>query len=239
MENNNTFWIGGIHAVLASIKNKKRDVKKILTTEKIKNLDDLAIKYEIVERKKIAKLFENQDFQFQNIAAEITIFPKTKLTDELLEKVSNLIILDGVTDPRNIGSIFRSAVAFNVNTIILREKDYPSKSPVMFKTASGAMEYINIVEVSNLNNIIKLLKKNNFWLYGFDSNSKNNFNPNNMSNKNVFVFGSEGKGISKKIVEKCDFLTKLNTSGLMPSLNVSNAVSSTLSLIAHYHSENN
>lgn len=238
MNSNKTIWIGGFHAVIASIKNKKRTVREIIATEPIKELNDLNLKYKIVEKKKIKKIFENTDFQFQNIAAKIEIFPKIDLEKELKNQlISNLIILDGVNDPRNIGSIIRSAVAFNIDAIILKEKDYPSTSPSMYKTASGAMEFIKIIEVTNLNNIIPILKKNNFWIFGLDHKAKNNFQIKDLSKKNAYIFGSEGDGMSKKLSEKCDYLIKLETSVRMRSLNVSNAVSAVLSLV-NYHNIN-
>ena len=103
----------------------------------------------------------------------------------------------------------------------------------MYKSACGGMELINIFEVINLNHAINLLKKNNFWIYGLDHEAKSYLNANQLSDKNAYIFGAEGGGISKKIKEKCDYLIKLKTNPNMQSLNVSNAVSATLSVIAN------
>ena len=83
--------------------------------------------------------------------------------------------LDGVTDPRNIGSLIRSAASFNIDGIIIKERHYPNESKLMYKAASGAIEHVNIFEVSNINSTIKNLKDKNFWVYGFDRNGNTNF----------------------------------------------------------------
>ena len=83
--------------------------------------------------------------------------------------------MDGVTDPRNIGSLIRSAASFNIDGIIVKERSFPSESKLLFKAASGAIEHVNIFEVSNINSTLKNLKEKNFWVYGFDGNVKKKF----------------------------------------------------------------
>ena len=87
----------------------------------------------------------------------------------------NLVALDEVTDPRNIGSIIRSATSFNMDGIIVKERSYPSESKLLYKSASGCVELINIFQVSNVNTTLKYLKSKNFWISGFDSESKKDF----------------------------------------------------------------
>ena len=234
MNKTNSFWIGGIHSVIAAIQNKSRKIKQVITSEKILELEKLKVDYKIVDKKKILKIFKDQEFQFQNIAAEIELLEKKNLDEEIAkQKIKNIIILDGVNDPRNIGSIVRTSVAFNIDAIILKDRDFKATSATMYKSACGGMELINIFEVINLNHAINLLKKNNFWIYGLDHEAKSYLNANQLSDKNAYIFGAEGGGISKKIKEKCDYLIKLKTNPNMQSLNVSNAVSATLSVIAN------
>ena len=76
--------------------------------------------------------------------------------------------LEEVTDPRNIGSIIRSAVAFNIDGIIVKERSFPSKSKLLYKSASGGTEHIKIFKVSNLNTSLKYLKTKDFWVSAFD-----------------------------------------------------------------------
>ena len=234
MNKTNSFWIGGIHSVIAAIQNKSRKIRQVITTEKNLELEKLKINYRVVEKKKIIKIFKDQEFQFQNIAAEIDLLEQKNLEEEVAkQKFKNIIILDGVNDPRNIGSIVRTSVAFNIDAIILKDRDFKATSATMYKSACGGMELINIFEVINLNHAINLLKKNNFWIYGLDHEAKSYLKVNQLLDKNVYIFGAEGDGISKKIKEKCDYLIKLKTNPNMQSLNVSNAVSATLSVIAN------
>ena len=78
--------------------------------------------------------------------------------------------MDEVTDPRNIGSLIRSAASFDIDGIIIKERHFPSESKLMYKSASGCMEHINIFEVSNINTTLKFLREKNYWIYGFEAN---------------------------------------------------------------------
>ena len=100
----------------------------------------------------------------------------------------------------------------------------------MYKAASGAMEYINIFKVSNLNSTIKYLREKNFWIYGFDSKSNKDFTKVNWEGNLVLLFGSEGYGIKKHTSKYTDFLVKININKKIESLNISN----TASIVFHY-----
>jgi 23S rRNA (guanosine2251-2'-O)-methyltransferase len=131
--------------------------------------------------------------------------------------------LDGVTDPRNIGSIIRSAASFKIDGIITKERHYPSESKLMYKSASGCMEHINIFEVANINSTIKNLRENNFWIYGFDSKGEKNFNEIKWNGNSVLLFGSEGFGIRKHTSKYIDFFVKIKINKNIESLNISNS----------------
>ena len=81
----------------------------------------------------------------------------------------NLIALEEVSDPRNIGSIIRSAASFNLDGIIVKERHFPDESKLMYKSASGCMDHINIFKVANINSTLKFLREKNYWVYGFDA----------------------------------------------------------------------
>jgi 23S rRNA (guanosine2251-2'-O)-methyltransferase len=232
------FWIGGKHAVLSAIKNPKRKINKLIITEEnekdfnSKNFDKKII-IEIKDKKEIDKIFINENIVHQGIAAEIESIPAIELKEYL--KINNnlkntLVVLDDITDQRNIGSIIRSCSAFNIDAVILLEKNYNPKNKMMYKSASGAMEIVNIIPVSNITNALKVLKKNNYWVYGLDGNVKENIEDQKWPNKNVFVFGSEGDGLRRLVKENCDHLIKIQINKEIESLNVSNAVSVTLGI---------
>ena len=128
-----------------------------------------------------------------------------------------------VTDPRNIGSLIRSAVAFGIDGIIMKERNFPRESKLMFKAASGAIEYINIFEVSNINSTLKNLKDKNFWVYGFDGKGEKNFTDIEWKGNNVLLFGSEGSGMHQHTSKYADFLVKIDIENKIESLNISNS----------------
>ena len=219
--NKKTYWIGGKHAVYESLKNPKRKIIQILSTNNLEKIPK-TIKNIIVDEKKINKIFSHyKNFVHQNIAAEIETLPKKILKDEV-NFIKNIIMLDGITDIGNIGSILRTAVAFNFNSIIIEKKTFALNSPVIHKNSSGAIENVNIFEVSNLSQTLEYLKENNFWSYALDMNGKDCvMNLKEFSEKNIIILGSESNGISKNLKKKADYTVKINISNKIESLNVS------------------
>ena len=143
----------------------------------------------------------------------------------MLNKKKNLtlVCLDGVTDPRNIGAIIRSAKSFDIDGLIIKERHFPSESKLMYKAASGSIEYISIFEVSNINSTLKNLKDKNFWVYGFDSSGKKDFTNIEWKGNNILLFGSEGFGMHKHTSKYADFLVKIDIDEKVESLNISNS----------------
>jgi 23S rRNA (guanosine2251-2'-O)-methyltransferase len=133
------------------------------------------------------------------------------------------VCLDGVTDPRNIGSLIRSAASFDIDGIIIKERHFPDESKLMYKAASGAMEYINIFEVSNINSTLKNLKDKNFWVYGFDGKGDKIFTDIKWKGNNILLFGSEGSGMHEHTTKYADFLVKIDINKKIESLNISNS----------------
>ncbi|HBB67922.1 MAG: 23S rRNA (guanosine(2251)-2'-O)-methyltransferase RlmB [Elusimicrobia bacterium GWA2_56_46] len=128
--------------------------------------------------------------------------------------------VDGITDPMNLGAIIRSAACFGVSAVILPERRTVGLTPAAQKTASGAIEKVDMVEVGNLNQTILELKKKNFWVYGADMKGK-------PVDKTDFAFpvfmliGSEGEGLHQKTMEHCDELVSIPQKGGVESLNAS------------------
>ena len=133
--------------------------------------------------------------------------------------------MDEVSDPRNIGSLIRSAASFNIDGIIIKERHFPNDSKLMYKAASGAMEYINIFEVANINSTLKNLKEKNFWIYGFDEKGKKDFTDIDWKGNNILLFGSEGYGMHQHTSKYADFLVKIDIDDKIESLNISNSAS--------------
>ena len=136
-------------------------------------------------------------------------------------------MLDQVTDPQNIGSIMRSCSLLNCNSIIVSKNHSPDITASMTKAASGAIEIVNYVKVSNLSRTIQQLKKNNFWVVGFANNTKVSISDIKLPKKCLLIFGAEDKGLRKLTEKECDETVKIpfnkNYKYGIESLNVSNA----------------
>mgnify|MGYP005998302131 CR=1 FL=1 len=231
--NKSTFFIVGQHAVLEALKNPKRKVLRVfLTEESKKNIHRKSPKKDLLKdvkgyfktKKELDKYSTKENLLHQGYVAEIEHLEKPLLKDFIQEKNNvTLACLDGVTDPRNIGSVIRSAAAFNIDGIIIKERNFPNESKLMFKAASGAIEYINIFEVSNINSTLKNLKEKNFWVYGFDGNGEKNFTEVEWKGNNILLFGSEGSGMHQHTSKYADFLVKIDINEKIESLNISNS----------------
>ena len=228
-----SFFIVGQHAVIEALKNPKRKVLKVfLTEESKKNIHRKNPKKNLLEnskvyfktKKELDKYSTKENILHQGYVAEIEHLEKKKLKEFIKEKNNTtLVCLDGVTDPRNIGSLIRSATSFNIDGIIIKERNFPNESKLMYKAASGAMEYMNIFEVSNINSTLKNLKEKNFWVYGFDGKGDKNFTKIEWKGNNILLFGSEGSGMHHHTSKYADFLVKIEINEKIDSLNISNS----------------
>jgi len=234
-KNQGIHTIFGQHSVKAALKNDKRDHIELIIS---KNQINFARKYEskiqkitTLPKNEFTKRFGNDNIT-QGVVLKTTDFSRPSLKEfvkiESKKSKSVIIILDQVTDPQNIGSIMRSCALFDCAGIIVGKDNSPELTSSLYKSASGAAEMVNYIRVTNIRRVISFFKKNNYWIYGFDTskiqNSKLNF-----SQKSVLVFGSEGKGIRELVKKECDEIIQIkmknNLKFEIDSLNVSNATS--------------
>ena len=171
-----TFLIVGKHAVLEALKNPSRKIERVFLTEDAqKKLNrenqnlNLFKKVNVFykSRKELDNLCGRDETAHQGLVAEVEQLEEITLKEFIVEnkkKNLNFIALEEVTDPRNIGSIIRSAVAFRMDGIIVKERSFPSKSKLLYKSASGGTEHIKIFKVSNINTALKYLKSKEFWV---------------------------------------------------------------------------
>ena len=238
-----SFLIAGKHAVTEALKNPKRNVLRVFLTEdskKILNkenqdhnlLKNVKIFYKT--KKELDRLCSKEQISHQSLIAEIEHLDEVNLREFIEAKKSKksiiLVALEEVTDPRNIGSIIRSATSFNIDGIIIKGRSFQSESKLLYKSASGSMEYMNIFEVSNINTTLKYLKTKNFWVSAFDKNGKKNFIEHDWNGHNVLLFGSEGYGLKYQTTKNSDFLLKININKKIESLNISNSAA----IVFHY-----
>ena len=231
--NNSSFFIVGQHAVIEALRNPQRKVLRVFLTEEAKknihrknqNINLLKeVKVYFKSKKELDKYSSKEHLMHNGYVAEVEHLKQPDLK-QFINKKNNLkfVCLDEVTDPRNIGSLIRSAVAFNIDGLIVKERHFPRNSKLMYKSASGCMEYLNIFEVSNINSTLKSLREKNFWIYGFSVKSEKDFTNIKWEGNNVLLFGSEGYGIRKHTEKYTDFNVKINMNNKIESLNISNS----------------
>ena len=232
--NKSSFFIVGKHAVIEALKNPNRKVLRLFLTEESKKIihrenqnNNLLknIKIHFKTRKELDNYTTNEQLLHQGFVAEIEHLEKIQLKDFIRQdkKDLNFVCLDEVTDPRNIGSLIRTAASFSIDGLIVKERSFPEESKLMYKAASGAIEYLKIFKVSNINTALKFLRENNFWIYGFDPDAKKKFTEIKWKGNYVLVFGSEGFGMKKHTLKYTDFLVKIDINKKIESLNISNS----------------
>ena len=237
-----TFLIVGKHAVTEALKNPNRKIERVFATEDAqKNLNrenqalnllkNVHVFYK--SRKELDNLCGRDEIAHQGLIAEAEQLEELTLKEFIIDnskKNINFLALEDVTDPRNIGSIIRSAVSFNFDGIIVKERSFPSKSKLLYRSASGGVEYINLFKVSNINTALKYLKSKSFWVSAFDVTGKKDFTEHDWKGRNVLLFGSEGEGLKQKTLMHSDFQFRININKNIESLNISN----TVAIVCHH-----
>jgi 23S rRNA (guanosine2251-2'-O)-methyltransferase len=218
----------GKHAVELAIKNPKRHIKDIYVTKE--TAQEMSFPAGITIHPADRKFLENlvgHEAVHQGVVAKCDPLPPTDLKD-IIQKCKNMdqamvIVLDQVSDPHNIGAILRSAVAFHASAVIVPEAGVPNESGTLAKSASGALDLIPFVRVSNLVRALQELKKAEFWCIGMDGYAKDTFGSTKLPAKCALIMGSEGSGMRRLTEENCDMMMKLPMNPAIESLNVSNA----------------
>ncbi len=231
--NKSSFFIVGQHAVIEALRNPKRKVLRVFLTEESKKnihrknpnkniLEDVKVYFK--SKKELDKYSSKEQLMHNGYVAEVEHLDQPDLKHFIKSK-NNLtfVCLDEVTDPRNIGSLIRSAASFDIDGLIIKERHFPRDSKLMYKSASGCIEHLNIFQVSNINSTLKNLREKNFWVYGFDAKGQKDFTSIKWEGNNVLLFGSEGFGMRQHTSKYADFFVKININKNIESLNISNS----------------
>lgn len=227
----------GLHTVRAALDNPERQIVKVLLTQnamvrlEIDDLFERGFPVEIVSPQDIDKIL-GPDAIHQGIMLETKPLPVRRLaalTDSPL-----VLVLDQVTDPHNVGAIMRSAVAFNAGALITTQRHSPAESGVLAKSASGALEMIPYIQVTNLADALGELHTLGFASIGLDSEGPAPLEETLSGSKVALVLGAEGKGLRQKTRTTVTALARLDMPGAIKSLNVSNAAAIAM-YAAHAH----
>ena len=196
---------GSIHKIIAIAKERR-----IIIVEK--------------EKRQMQEMAQNQNYQ--GVIAIVPPFEYCEIED-ILEEAENknedpfVLILDGIEDPHNLGSIIRTAETSGVHGIIIPKRRAAAVNSTVAKTSAGAVEYMKIARVTNISDAIDKLKRAGLWICGTDINTEKYYYNQDLTGPIGIVIGNEGSGMSEKVRKNCDFLVKIPMKGKVTSLNAS------------------
>tara|TARA_B100000029_G_scaffold158841_1_gene154341 strand:+ start:8624 stop:9382 length:759 start_codon:yes stop_codon:yes gene_type:complete len=226
----------GIHAVKQLLKHRASDVEEVFvlsgrTDGRMHEIVSLSERQGIslspVDKKEIDNLVSGKHqgvvaIVKSNVTESDNLMSEQQLYDHLSQIDAPLfLVLDGVTDPHNLGACLRTAEAAGVNAVIIPKDKSAGLNPTVRKVASGAAESIPLVTVTNLARALEKLKALGVWIVGTDDGTTSSIFQQELTGSLAIVMGSEGKGLRRLTREKCDFLVSIPMAGEISSLNVS------------------
>lgn len=249
-----TEFIYGKNSVEAILKNSERPINKlyILATIKrdnkinyiLKIAHDNKIPVTMVSKDKMNKIL-GESVNHQGVIASVSPIQYADL-DEIIEKSKTskrlplFVVLDNIEDPQNLGAIVRTAEVFGADGIIIPKRRSAPVTAAVAKASAGAIEYIPIIQVSNLVATINTLKDNGIWVFGAEFKAESKFVYDvDLNIPCALVMGSEGKGLSRLVKDTCDVLIKIPQLGKTNSLNVANALSIVLYEVIRQRGQDN
>jgi len=229
---NTDSWLYGRHAVTEALANPARPKRRLLLAAWDESLANRATAAGLVveqwDRKAFDQRFPGQ--VHQGIALDCDPLPEPGLEAVLdaLPRRATLLILDGVTDPHNVGAILRSAAAFGADAVVTQRRHAPPPTPLLAKTASGALEHVPYVQETNLARALDRIQEADFLTVGLDERGQETLTALPAADRLAVVLGAEGAGLRRLVSAACDRLLRLPTRPPIAALNVSNAAAITL-----------
>lgn len=224
--------VEGRNAVIELLESGK-DINKIFITKgekhgSINKIISIAKENKVIIVEKDKKQMEQmaQTQNYQGVIAMIPPFEYCEVEDILQQAKTKkeepfILILDGIEDPHNLGSIIRTAETSGVHGVIIPKRRAAMVNSTVSKVSAGAVQHMKIARVTNISDTIELLKKEGLWICGTDISTSTYYYDQDMTGAIVIVIGNEGKGISPKVKKNCDFLVKIPMMGKVTSLNAS------------------
>jgi 23S rRNA (guanosine2251-2'-O)-methyltransferase len=223
----------GINPIIEKLKTSPEEISLILLARgnlrpilKLiqSNAQRLKITINYLEAKELDHLA--QGGSHQGVLARVRAYPYASFSqlDEIIASElspDRILILDGITDPRNFGAILRTAEAVGVRRIIIPKDRSVGITPAVYKASAGAISHLRVYRVTNLRRAISSLKAKGFWIVGLDADAKQDYASQQYPKKLGIVLGSEGRGIRPLISHECDYLVRIPMKGKISSLNVS------------------
>ena len=220
-------WLYGHHAVAAALANKQRRLRRLMLTEEAEAAltqmlaQPWPLPAERTDRGRIDQLL-GRDIAHQGAALLADPLAQPSLAS-VLERNGPIVVLDQVTDPRNIGAIMRSAAAFGAAAVITQDRNAPEETGSLAKAASGALETMPLLRAVNIARTLIALKAAGVWCVGLDASGKPLSGPFFAGRRVALVLGAEGEGMRRLTRDTCDEIAGLSIKGVVESLNVSAA----------------
>ena len=225
--------IFGVLPVLELLRANPKRVEKILVADgvrekRLSEIFDLAKQNRVMIQRTARENLSKYAAENANHQGVIAFAASAEYTDadellaEIFAKENPLVlILDGVEDPRNLGAILRVAECAAIDGTFIPERRAVGLTETVAKSSAGAIEYVKIAKVANLNRLIEELKQNNIWVVGTSAEAETDYTDWDWTQKSALVLGGEGKGLHRLVAENCDALVKIPMQGKIESLNVS------------------
>lgn len=220
-------WLYGRHAVMAALANPDRRAARLVIAAESQDLPPTGgIEPEHLSREALEALLPPGAVH-QGIALQADPLPDWPI-EEICDRAASretalVVVLDQVTDPHNIGAVLRSAAVFGALSVVIQDRNAPEPTGAMAKAASGALETVPLVRVTNLVRALDALKSAGFWCVGLDAEAPVPLGALQPIAKRVLILGAEGAGMRRLTKVTCDELARIDGPGLLSSLNVSNA----------------
>ncbi|MDQ3129258.1 MAG: 23S rRNA (guanosine(2251)-2'-O)-methyltransferase RlmB [Acidobacteriota bacterium] len=223
--------IYGVLPVLESLRANSRRIEKIFVAEgarekRLSEIFDLARQNGVlvnkISRENLARMVE-PDANHQGIIA-VSASADYVSADEIFDAITAnalLVVLDGVEDPRNLGAVLRSVEGAGADGVFIPERRAVGLTETVAKSSAGAIEYVKVAKVANINRLIEELKERNIWTIGTSAEAETDYTDWDWTQASALVLGGEGKGLHRLTAEKCDVLVKIPMHGKIESLNVS------------------
>ena len=222
-----TEWVAGRIPVLECLRARKRQARRLFLLSEAKGIEaikaaagNLPIQY--CSRQELNKILP--DALHQGVILEADPLPVWDIQDWIRQPhapSTTLVALDEISDPHNFGAIVRNAEACGANAVLFCVRHAAPITPVVLKSAAGAMEHIDLIAVTNLVRALKKLKETGFWIIALDPSGPQTLWETDLTGKTVFVVGSEGKGVRRLVRETCDTAVRIPLVGATSSLNAS------------------
>ncbi len=226
-----TNLIYGVLPVLEALRAETRRIDKVLIAEgskehRLAEIMDIcrerSIAWNYMPRESFAKHVE-PGVNHQGVAAFIASAAYVE-ADALLDQAKSpamIVVLDGVEDPRNLGAVLRVAECSGVDGVVIQERRAVGLNDTVAKSSAGAIEYVRVAKVSNLNRFIEVMKERDIWVVGTSGDAQMEYTEWDWTRPSALVLGAEGSGLHRLVAENCDVLVRIPMYGKIDSLNVS------------------